>query len=305
MKWARLGAGLVTVLVAVAAIGSAAAHHKPRHPVPPGHAKKADRGDRQRDRGARAAVTVQRLRHVNFAVACRFSHRAADDPIVHPGQPGRSHDHSFVGNTTTDAFSTVSSLLGATTTCHRPADLSAYWLPTLLVNGQAVAPAGATIYYRRQTLAPVQPFPLGLKMIAGDAHPTAPQPRRVTTWSCGALAGIAPSSTPPLCPDAARRSLRLHVRFPSCWDGRSLDSADHRGHVAYAARGQCPATHPIPVPAIAIIFRYPVADGRAATLSSGGQLSAHADFFNAWRAAELARLVDGCLNALRHCGVRG
>jgi hypothetical protein len=38
-----------------------------------------------------------------------------------------------------------------------------------------------------------------------------------------------------------------------------------------------------------------------AFLASGGQLSAHADFFNAWRQADLQALVDGCLNALRHC----
>ena len=33
---------------------------------------------------------------VNFVSVCRFSHRAPDDPIVYPGQPGLSHDHSFV-----------------------------------------------------------------------------------------------------------------------------------------------------------------------------------------------------------------
>ena len=31
------------------------------------------------------------------------------------------------------------------------------------------------------------------------------------------------------------------------------------------------------------------------------QFSAHADFFNAWKQGQLTRLVNSCLNALRHC----
>jgi hypothetical protein len=37
------------------------------------------------------------------------------------------------------------------------------------------------------------------------------------------------------------------------------------------------------------------------TLASGSPYSAHADFFNAWRQSDLQALVDGCINALRHC----
>ena len=38
-----------------------------------------------------------------FKVECGWSHSAPDDPIVHPGTPGRSHLHDFFGNTATDA----------------------------------------------------------------------------------------------------------------------------------------------------------------------------------------------------------
>jgi hypothetical protein len=38
-------------------------------------------------------------------------------------------------------------------------------------------------------------------------------------------------------------------------------------------------------------------------LSSGGQFSGHADFFNAWDEATLSTLVEGCLIARVHCGV--
>jgi hypothetical protein len=43
--------------------------------------------------------------------------------------------------------------------------------------------------------------------------------------------------------------------------------------------------------------------GANVVLTSGGQFSGHADFFNAWNEHVLARLADGCLNALVHCGV--
>jgi hypothetical protein len=246
-------------------------------------------------------VRKSQLAGVNFVSGCGFSHRAPDDPIVFPNQPGRSHDHTFVGNTSTRASSTLRSLLRASSTCERIGDTAAYWMPTLLAAGRAVEPRGATIYYRRRTLDPVQAFPPGLRMIAGDAGATAAQSMRVTSWSCGALSGVPRSSTVPTCPNDRRAGLRLHVTFPSCWNGAALDSADHQSHMAYPRAGRCPMTHPVAVPAITLIYRYPTAGGADVTLASGGQYSAHADFFNAWNQEALTALVDGCLNALRHC----
>ena len=163
-------------------------------------------------------------------------------------------------------------------------------------------PTAATIYYRRRTLDEVRAFPPGLKVIAGNSRATTPQSLRVTFWNCGVHAGVPRSSSVPTCPAVSRSTLRLHVNFPSCWDGRSLDSADHQSHMAYPLRGACPATHPVAVPAISVIFRYPVHGGAGVELSSSGQYLAHADFFNAWNQRALERLVDKCLNKLRHCG---
>jgi hypothetical protein len=248
------------------------------------------------------AAGMADLRGVNFVSNCRFSHRAPDDPIVAPRRPGASHDHSFVGNTSTNAFSTLASLRSGSTTCTRPGDTAAYWAPTLIVDGRAVEPLGATIYYRRRTLDAVRSFPPGFRMIAGNALARSAQDRRVTFWNCGAMAGVPPSSTVPACPAGRATSLRLHVTFPSCWTGRSLDSASHQSHVAYAMRGACPSTHPVAVPAITLILRYPVTGAGNVELSSMGQYSGHADFFNAWNQGALNGLVNGCLNALRHCG---
>jgi hypothetical protein len=245
--------------------------------------------------------SLRRLQGVNFVGSCAFSHMAMDDPIVYPRQPGASHDHSFVGNTTTNAFSTLRTLRAGSSTCKRGGETAAYWMPTLLLNGQMVAPSTATIYYRRKTLARVRAFPAGFKMIAGDRQASAPQGMQITFWNCGAASAVPASTEVPTCPNTRAESLRLHVNFPSCWDGRHLDSADHQSHVAYAVRGACPASHPVAVPAISLIYRYPITGGSGVTLASGGRYSAHGDFFNSWRQGRLVSLVNNCLNALRHC----
>jgi hypothetical protein len=252
-------------------------------------------GDRGSDR------TLERVRGVNFVSSCTFSHRAPDDPIVSFGQAGASHDHTFVGNTSTNASSTLDSLLATGTTCHRRGDTAAYWMPTLLVDGQPVTPTHAQIYYRRATKRHVEAFPPGFRMVAGDAKATSPQGRRVTFWNCGVLGGVRRESIVPTCPNTRRAGLRLHVTFPSCWDGKNLDSANHQSHVAYPARGRCPSRYAHALPQISLIYRYPTSGGPGVTLASGGQLSGHADFFNAWRQSDLESLVDGCLNAFRHC----
>ena len=61
--------------------------------------------------------------------------------------------------------------------------------------------------------------------------------------------------------------------------------------MAYAVRGSCPASHPVGLPSISLIFRYPITGGSGVALASGGQYSAHGDFFNAWRQGTLTSLV--------------
>jgi hypothetical protein len=234
-----------------------------------------------------------------FAVPCGFSHRNRDDPIVFPRQPGRSHDHTYFGNTQTNAASTVASLREAGTTCgRRGVDTAAYWVPTLFSGGRPVKPSGAIAYYVRRTRAPVRAFPAGLKMIAGDAGASRPQSRRITFWSCGFF-GPEASSTVPTCPGGRRSGLRLNINFPDCWNGRNLDSADHKRHLAYSADGTCPASHPVEVPALSLVVSYPVSGGSSTALASGGQLTGHGDFFNGWDQEALEDLVDVYLNRSR------
>jgi hypothetical protein len=231
---------------------------------------------------------------VEFSHNCRFTHASADDPIVFPGKPGRSHYHTFVGNRTTNAFSTYASLRAGGTTCARAADRSAYWAPALYQGKKLILPTLATVYYRSFSLAPVHPFPDGLRMIAGDSRIRSVG-GHVTYWDCGFLSPVPRSAHVLTCPRGD--FLHLNIAFPQCWDGRHLDSPDHRSHMAYYLRkGKCPASHPVPVPALATLFSYPTRGGKGMWLSSGGLYSGHADFVNAWGPKVFRDLVDGCLN---------
>ena len=241
---------------------------------------------------------LRSLEHVRFVSVCGFSHRAPDDPIAFPGSPGKSHDHTFFGNVSTNAASTAQSLRATQTTCQRSADTAAYWAPTLVNDGKVIVPLDAVVYYTRRTIVPVRAFPAGLQIVGGDQHATAAQARKVAFWDCGE--GTAATSAVPACP--ASRRLRLGVRFPDCWNGRELATGLHQTHMTYSSRGICPRSHPVAVPSISVFVTYPVSGGRSLGLASGGQLTGHADFVNGWQQAELEQLVARCLNALRVCG---
>lgn len=272
---------------------------------------------------AASAGAKRALKGNNFFANCRFSHTAADDPIVYPGQPGRSHAHTFFGNRSTDASSTPASLRGARTTCKPRADKAAYWVPTLFQDGREVRPAKGQFYYVLRSYDRMRPFPAGLKMIAGDQHAHHPQPLSEVYWTCGGGAGVrtrsratAPLTCPVLrvrykvfakkCPTCPRTRhvvrarvktfLELHVNYPDCWDGKRLDSPDHKSHMAHSRSYVCPASHPVKVPLIRALIRYPITDGRNVALASGGQLTGHADFVNAWDQRAFERLVDDCFH---------
>ena len=251
------------------------------------------------------ADDLKALEGVEFVAVCKFSHRAPDDPIVFPRRPERSHDHTFFGSVSTDAFSTPRSLRDSATTCQRADDTASYWAPTLIAGGRAVEPLDGEFYYRRRAVTRLRPFPPGLRVVAGNSAARKPQSLRVTFWDCGEHGGVAPTARVPSCPDDRSKSLRLHVRFPDCWDALRLDSRDHRSHMAYSLGGVCPRTHPVAVPSLELTIQYPSAGGAGIQLSSRGQLSGHADFVNAWQQDGLKRLVDYCLNALRNCGRGG
>jgi hypothetical protein len=243
-----------------------------------------------------------------FASPCDFSHRLHDDPIVRPGLPGESHSHDFFGNVSTNAFSTLDSLRAAATACERPQDTAAYWVPTLFQGTDVVTPTHAAIYYTTRGKDPdtIVAFPPGLKVVAGDAHASAPQDGEITNWHCATsfLPGGPSGDDVPHCTPGS--DLVLTINFPDCWDGSRVDSPDHASHLAYsrrvAWRGRaCPESHPVAVPALQMNVHYRTRGGPDVQLASGPSHTAHADFLNAWDQDALETLVRRCLRGGAVC----
>ena len=122
-----------------------------------------------------------------FFTDCLPSHRAPDDPIVYPNQPGASHLHDFFGNTTTNASSTYAGMLAGATTCEEAGDTAAYWAPALLSkDGTLIPPRRVKIYYRDRPKpdAKVIAFPPDFRMIAGGMATAGV----LSGWNCDGTA---------------------------------------------------------------------------------------------------------------------
>ncbi|MEO3872631.1 DUF1996 domain-containing protein [Nonomuraea sp. B12E4] len=255
------------------------------------------------------AQAVPIVRVAEFLADCPFSHRLPDDPIVFPGLAGASHMHSFFGSRVTNAHTQLNDLLNGATNCNPAVDKSSYWVPTLYRDGAAVEPAIVTFYYlgegvRSDITAQIQPLPLGLRIVAGNAKATGPDGTTISRWSCLHAGHVGASKDFVNCPSGTM--LESYLDFPQCWNGRDLDSADHKSHMAYPVNQACPATHPVPVPKLRQVIRYPVSgDPSHFRLSSGGGFTMHGDFFNAWPPAEMERRVRDCIRPIIKCGADG
>ncbi len=244
--------------------------------------------------------------HVNWVAVCSVTKRALDDPIVFPGQPGKSHDHTFSGSLAINPSSTAEELLRSATNCTNSGDKSSYWMPTLLVNGKPHLPYQVRAYYRARTrdTTQLQPIPFGLKMLAGDMMATSPQDARIAGFQCrieGHGATVKKQSLPPQC--GSKALFEMSVTFPNCWDGKNLDSPDHRSHMSYASGYKCDSAHPVQIPQLTLAERFaPGTTGGKITLTAmNSPLTLHADFFNAWDPRSLDALMKYCIYAHRFC----
>ena len=245
-------------------------------------------------------------RHVNWVAVCSVTKRAPDDPIVFPGQPGRSHDHTFSGSLAINPSSTAEELLRSATNCTNSGDKSSYWMPTLLVNGKPRLPYQVRAYYRAATRDTTQlhTIPFGLKMLAGDMMATSPQSAGIAGFQCrieGQGATVKKQSLPPQC--GSRALFEMSVTFPNCWDGKNLDSPDHRSHMSYASGYKCDPAHPVQVPQLTLAERFApgTTSGKITLSAMNSPLTLHADFFNAWDPRSLDALMKYCIYAHRFC----
>jgi hypothetical protein len=240
-----------------------------------------------------------------WQIGCEMAWTRPYDPIVVPG--GFSHQHDIFGARITPQ-TTYEDLRAMPNTCNRfregglSGDKSAYWVPSLYDrHGNKVRPELAVAYYR---VAPgvgpqrIEPFPTGLKIVAGDHMARGPQPG-VVVWACGGggHGAIAHGHLPRDCTIDDYPHVIMSVAFPDCSDGR-VDSPDHKSHMAYSVGGVCPPTHPHYVPRLSVEVKYALRKGAGATLSSNPRdaYGMHADFFSGWTDERLAELIRERMN---------
>ncbi|GAB1819327.1 DUF1996 domain-containing protein [Herbidospora sp. RD11066] len=250
-------------------------------------------------------VPANIVRVPEFHTNCTVANEAKDDPIVLPGLTGASHMHTFFGPKV-NANTTTADLLKSDTTCDAPGDNSAYWAPTLLKNGVPVKMKNFRVYYGSRLKDPseVRPFPPGLRVVQGDAKRQVATPKGASGqfWCAGsAETGRSADGNWPVC--APGGNLIYQLTYQDCWDGKHIDSPDHKSHMGPAKNGTCTGDYPVAVPNLSFMLGYDSLGGDGLALSSGMASSIHGDFMNAWVPANLNAMVKVCINQKAKCGV--
>jgi len=263
-----------------------------------------------------------------FRTVCGFAKMAKDDPIVYPGQTGAAHLHTFIGNTSVDAFSTVDSIAnkGNSTCAGGTLNRSSYWFPAMIDTGRPLVPASSVVYYKGHyefdSSAVVQPMPHGLRMVSKGAKNTDPATTGAR-YVCYGANGELPTWKNTITQAVADGTCKvggdfvMMAVFPFCWDGVNLDSPDHASHLSAVVQDgtapfakHCPTTHPVVLPAISYNIHYTIPDDQAVSrwrLSSDmdamlpAGISGHADYFIGWDTDILQTWVTKCLKARMDC----
>ncbi|MDX3748973.1 DUF1996 domain-containing protein [Streptomyces sp. AK08-02] len=272
-----------------------------------------------------------------FATSCGVNANGlfnSDNVIVAPGvSNGAHHFHDYVGNQSNNAFASNDDLAAAQTSCVDQGDRSSYFWPVLrLQNGtreqDAASPGGGiegnageivtaeqvTMTFVGNPRGRVVAMPKLLRIITGDAKAFVNGTANANaSWSCTGFEDRQLKDKYPLCPQGS--DVVRTFRFQSCWDGRNIDSANHRTHVAFAdADGNCGEGFQ----AIPQLVQRIVYDVDAPSLQDGGRttplfavdsfpeqlhkpVTDHGDFINVFDENLMRDMVD-CINSGRQCG---
>ncbi len=123
--------------------------------------------------------------------------------------------------------------------------------------------------------------------------------------------------------DISCKMVRQTIIFPGCWDGKNLDSPDHKTHVSYGAGsgatggGACPSTHPVKLPQIMYelmwntssfmdksIFPTDGSNPFIYSMNRGGA-AAHGDYVFGWKDNSLQLAMDKNCNLNKDCPAAG
>ncbi|KAK8062396.1 WSC domain-containing protein [Apiospora hydei] len=253
------------------------------------------------------------------------------DPIVDPGMVS-THMHTVMGSNAFNFTMDYAQTQTATcSTCKVTKDLSSYWVPNLYYHAQngsfipVKQSGGALIYYLQRTDEKdpeykngLLAFPKDFRMIAGDPtnrNKSDSLAQRAVSFAC---LGIDGPATPELPNHNCPAGLRTQLIFPSCWDGKNLDSPDHRSHMAYPSgvdTGFCPPTHPKRFITIFYEVTWSVddlkdqwyGDKQPFVFSHGDPegYGYHGDFLNGWDVPTLQKAINECTDAsgvVEKCG---
>ena len=261
----------------------------------------------------------------SFTVDCgtnQNNHHNSDNFIVTPGiDHGALHVHDYVGNRTTTARSNDRSLAAGGTTCANN-DKSTYFWPVIRVkqeaNGKAntqpgpdagnigrlVEPNQVKITFSSGGASKVTATPQFLRSITGDAKEVTNGPANArASWTCSGFENRITNKYP-VCPGSS--AVERILDFPSCWDGKNLDSANHRTHIVFPkANGQCPnGTKATPALEYTLVYNSVPNGSVFAVDGFAGQLHSpatdHADWENVMSAQQMNGVVS-CINNGQKC----
>ncbi|TRX97068.1 hypothetical protein FHL15_001862 [Xylaria flabelliformis] len=242
------------------------------------------------------------------------------DPIMEPNVVSQ-HVHTVMGsNAFNFTMNYEDTQLATCSSCKAVEDLSSYWVPNLYYhaeNGSFIPVkqvGGALIYYLQRT-DPKDPnaaegliaFPKDFRMVAGtptNRNFTDTVEQRAVSFVCLGTEGPATYELPKMnCPGG----LRTQLTMPSCWDGKNMDSPDHKSHMAYPSgldNGACPDSHPKRFITIFYEVTWSVddfkdmwyGDKQPFVFSTGDDLGYgyHGDFVNGWDIQTLQKAINEC-----------